>query len=332
MNALWIHFFSALARDAFDEIVPAARYTHTPSGASYGIRGDCIGKGQYGCVYAYDFMACEFHRMPPLGLPRSFCVKHVHREAATEVNAVSALAALMAAHSSAHGFVPAVVLRRDGDCAEVGMPLYTGTLCRLLDQSTPIFATSVVLNLAATVGMLWTAGLAYTDIKPSNVLYQQTKPGVISVVLGDLGSIVPLRGNDGTRPDGIFTFPPQRSVSDAERDHAYDGVVQPEEADVVWSLGVLLMAMTLGTDWIVARLTGTALRGIAAGRGGDLSAAFVSVTGDIEHEAEVMRALNGKAGVRCADALDVSVAAWFGKDSATIAAFTAALRGHRVGT
>jgi len=329
MGSPWYQFFRNIQREPDDDLGPAAAYLHVPTGARYEIRDTCVGKGQYGCVFAYDFWPCHGHETPPLGLPRSFCVKRVHREAHAEVTAIAAIDALVSTRPAVRGFVHAAVLSHDTERAEVAMPLYTGTLCKLMNESTPAFAASVVLKLSTTVGMLWSAGLAYTDIKTSNVLYHQSKPDAINVVLGDLGSIVMLRANDGSRPAGIFTFPPQRSVHDVvDEDSTDDGVVQPREADVVWSLGALLMAMTLGTDWLVDRITGTALRGIASERGVDLSAAFTIVADDIEHEADVLRALNGKSGVRCADALEVALAAWFGQESATIASFSTALRGR----
>lgn len=325
MSTPWRSFFGELLRcDADDDESHAHCYTHESTGVRYERRADCVGRGQYGCVVAYDFAACATHEAPPLGLPHTFCVKRVFREAHSEVTAIAALSPWV------RGCVQATVLSHDDnlDCAEVGMPLYAGTLCSLLKRSTPGFAASVLLQLATTVGALWEAGLAYTDIKSSNVLYHQSKPGSIHVLLGDLGSIVPLRADDGTQPVGIFTFPPQRSVHErVEAGALDDGVVQPREADVVWSLGALLMAMTLGTEWVVDRVTGCALRSIAAKHGGDLSKAFARVVDDIAHEADVLRTLDGKAGVRCANAMDVSVGAWYGRDGATISAFTAALRG-----
>lgn len=326
MSKTWRSFFKQLSRcgSSSDES-HAQSYVHTSTGARYERRLECVGRGRYGCVVAYDYLACAAHATPPPGLPDSFCVKRVFHDAHSEVEAISALQPM------ARGCVLAAVLSHDNnnDCAEVGMPLYAGTLCDVMRRSTPSFAASVVLKLATTVDALWSIGLAYTDIKSSNVLYHESEQGVIHVLLGDLGSIVPLRAKDGRQPPvGIFTFPPQRAVNEcAETADLDDGVVQPREADVVWSLGALLMAMTLGSEWLVARATGASLRSIAAKYGGDLSKAFAHVVDDIAHEADVLRTLDGKAGMRCANAFDVSVRAWCGLEGATITAFRSALHG-----
>ena len=323
--AAWYRFFEGLQRDPPEDkdwSSPAIAYTHTPSSTRYVMRYPCVGKGQYGCVHAYDA-----ETPPSMDLPCTFCVKFITHDAHAEVAAVDALSALVATNPAARGFVPATVLRHADDVAEVAMPLFAGTLCKTMRSSTPVFAVAVVLRLATTIDHLWSAGLAYTDIKSSNILYACTKPGACTVVLGDLGSIALRRAHDGTRPTGIFTFPPQRSVH-GEEGGDDDGVVQPREADIVWSLGTLLMAMTLGTDWIVARITGDALRGIAQAKGGQLAAAFRAVEEDLEAEADEMRSMNGKAGIKCANAFDVAMDAWHERRDVRISTLCRVLRGQ----
>ena len=163
--AAWYRFFEGLHRDPPEDkdwSSPAIAYTHTPSSTRYVMRYPCVGKGQYGCVHAYDA-----ETPPSMDLPCTFCVKFITHDAHAEVAAVDALSALVATNPAARGFVPATVLRHADDVAEVAMPLFAGTLCKTMRSSTPVFAVAVVLRLATTIDHLWSAGLAYTDIKSS---------------------------------------------------------------------------------------------------------------------------------------------------------------------
>ena len=321
MYAKWARFFGSLTRDPQtdgDFGVPAIGYTH-PCGAAYCIRdGGDIGNGGYGCVYVYKVVE------PCAGVPEEFCVKCITHDAQAEVYAVRALSALTQMDMTLKGFVPAAVLRENGEFADVGMPLYRRTLSS--KKMTIGAAMAVVAAVTSVVIRLWDAGLAYTDVKTSNVL----EANKACVVLCDLGSIVPRRAHDGSYPQGLFTFPPRRSIDPVYEDE--DGVVTPREYDVVWSLGTLLMTLTHGTPFVITRFTGAALRAMAADASHmsarvRLHKACSTVADETRREFEYMRATDGVAGIRCANAINVAIDAWAEKPNATLDAFLSALKG-----
>ena len=322
MYSTWALFFANLKRDPpVEEFgAPATAYTHS-SGLVYARRAGAIGEGRYGRVYAY---AAKEPRPP---LPSSFCVKCIQHDAKVEVYAVTALAALTATDRSVRGFVPAAVLRTNGEGADVGMPLYSHSMPAA--RVHPGAAAAVVAGVTSVVATLWAAGLAYTDIKTSNILVCESR-----VVLCDLGSIVPRRTRDGRRPAGIFTFPPRRAVKLRDATSSDDGVVPPHENDLVWSLGTLLMTLTHGGAFVASRFTGNALRELS-GRApphmhyaARMAYTFDTLDVEMRNEFEPIRAANGAAGARCADAIGIAFDAWAGNPAATLEAFGGAIRGR----
>lgn len=172
----------------------------------------------------------------------------------------------------------------------------------------------MVCAVSVNVRAMWSVGVAYCDLKTTNILYRR-KGDVFYAVLGDLGSIVPRRSHDGSYKAGIFTFPPQRAM---------DGIVVPIEADLVWGLGALLLTLMHGTAWVSDRLTGDALRMRCDD---DISTAFSAASAEIRAVADEMRAMHGGSGVRIADALEIAIAAWNGAKEGTLRKFCAAIRG-----
>ena len=316
MYSKWSSFFAELQRGAGE---PAQTYAHA-SGATYALDAE-VGHGQYGRVYSYLTRSeCD-----PRVLPKAFCVKCVTVDASIEVEAVRALRALTLCNPRAGGFVPAYVLREHvcrSDCncesnckdsnspaAEIAMPLYAGSLGPLAGKMAVEEAARIVRGVARTVSGLWLAGLAYTDIKVGNVLRCGR-----TCVLGDLGSIVPRGAVNAALDDeevikGIFTFPPRRAL---------DGIVEPREGDMVWSLGTLLMTLVRGVPWTGKLLSvdGFAKDPVLVG----------AVAGEVRAEADRLRGYEGRLGARCADALDVAADAWEERQSATLRAFRVALR------
>ena len=185
------------------------------------------------------------------------------------------------------------------------------------------------MAITRTVAALWATGFAYTDIKVANLLWSGTEKALVSVVLGDLGSIVPLWDSDGSRPDGIFTFPPRRAVRHTLPASKEDGVTQPFESDMVWSLGTLLLTLLFGVQWTTANLTAEALRSVAAGEPDGLPGAFAATERVIRGYADALRASNCKMECRVADALGVALRAWEDKSGVvvTLASFYEAISG-----
>lgn len=305
MRTAWEEFVGSLRRVPEDASFgePADYYIHSESGAVYENKGE-IGKGRYGSVYAYHVADDSRPAM---------AVKCIRKGASFEIYAVHSMSAITATRPKARGFIQAALLRESGDAADVAMPMCNGNISKFSGVCNYRFASDVAHSVATTVRAMWTCGVAYCDIKTTNVLYVQ-KDGIMCVVLGDLGSIVPRRAHDGSFRDGIFTFPPQRAL---------DGIVVPVEGDLVWGIGTLIMTMLLGTDWVASRLTGDALRERFHG---NLEDAFDASSADIRGRAEEMRASGNARGARVADALDISVDAWNGSRKASLAALCRALR------
>ena len=311
MYAVWENFVSGLRRvppDApFGKL--ADQYVHIESGAVYEYAGK-IGKGRYGRVDAYR---CSATNTP---CPNQFAVKSMCGNAEHEILAIHALSAISTVHPKAGGFVQAAILRESGDgSADVAMPVYNGDLCAFSNACTSRFAVRATLSVSMTARALWRSGLAYCDVKTSNVLYH-SKNNENHVVLGDLGSIVLRRSHDGSHATGIFTFPPRRSVDTC-------GIVVPIEEDIVWGLGTLLMTLTLGVGWVAHRLTADALQLRCAG---DLEAAFIAADADVRAAADEMRAEKGAFGVKAANALLIALDAWAELESASLTAFCDVLR------
>lgn len=289
----WAGFFSSLRRR---EGNPAAAFIHLPTSVTYSLTGK-LGEGQYGSVYSY----AAAREQVPAGLPADFCVKYVFGDHG-ESSAIAALDEVVACGSPGlKGLVPALVIRNEENVAEIAMPLYTGSLGKI-NKTDPDLAQAVAMHVALSVELLWRSGLAYCDIKPTNVLYRITDRGV-ALSLGDLGSIVPLG------EPGIFSFPPQRSIQEKEDrpfDHV-DGITVAEERDLVWGLGALVLSLAVGHDFVNGRFTVSSLKMQKCKR-----TAFSMFSSEAATAACSLLS-EGPSGAACAAAITLAVEAWNGR-------------------
>lgn len=96
----------------------------------------------------------------------------------------------------------------------------------------------IFADLAAQFYCFSRYGLMYTDIKLPNILYKcnkNDKDNFIDFTLGDLGGIT----NTNVNNEGVATFPPpERCV-----ENSCGVFLNPDEKDVVWSLGILIMTI-----------------------------------------------------------------------------------------
>lgn len=174
-RANWTEFVSALSADrpisewGFD---PPASFTHAPSTAVFRmVEGPPVGTGQYGICRAY---MCEDDGN--INVPRRFCIKTLSNGGASaEITAVKELATRSRRAKS--GCVQAAVVRVQGSAAEVAMPLYQGTLMDLGTSLTPRARVMIMHSVSISVMRLWNEGLAYCDIKPTNILYKRSSEG-----------------------------------------------------------------------------------------------------------------------------------------------------------
>ena len=212
------------------------------------------------------------------------------------------------------------------DAASIAMPLYDGSLADLTKGITLSYQSSldVCKHVAEGCAALWMMDLAYCDLKTSNILFKKLprKKGMkypTALVLADIGGIAPM-GDER----GMFTFPPQRAVWHGETDpeDAEDGFTLPEERDLVWSIGTLMITLLLGPGWAANRLTGQKLRDRACRtlEGPltvvDMTPAFDEVCCEILEEADKIKR-KGDAAAACALVMHTAVRAWCG-ESVTI--------------
>lgn len=300
MTTTWGDFFSELVPS--DSTCSPDSFTHRASGTLYHWDAN-LGEGQYGCVASYVTRAER-------GIvPYRFCIKTIRGDY-SEAYAIAALdvLAIQSGPASVSGLVPAFVVSTSCDTYFVAMPVYDGTLSGI-EKLKIDFAHRCVACVLKTVSNLWAAGLAYCDIKTSNVLRRGD-----TVALGDLGSIT------GVGDVGIFTFPPQRAFYDADsRD--IDGIVENREQDIVWGIGVLIVSLTAGQD-----LSNTAsvesLRKDPLG----LDHAFQEVRSNfLAHAVALDSSTPSSTGHRCARAIRVALDAWENHPDATLERLRATL-------
>lgn len=299
---VWGDFFADLRTSSKE--MPPPSYTHTSSGAVYG-RGEVLGEGQYGRVTVYMLLA------PVPDVPRAFCVKTVTGDF-SEACAIAALDTLAQnlGSGAVEGIVAAHVVRVVGETYEVAMPRYDGSLADIEERSDEL-AYWTLVSVLRTIMTLWSAGLAYCDLKTSNILFKaEGHRG--TVVIGDLGSIVPVGQH------GIFTFPPRRAFYEGY-EQKRDGIVECCEQDLVWVLGVLVVALAVGQHE-VNRASVSCIREHPKG----LEAAFREI---VERFETIKESLLGGSfhASRCGSALRVALAAWEGDEEATLARMKLAL-------
>ena len=310
----WSNFVSGL-----DEDTPWC-YVHRVSKCAYFREGGPIGRGQYGNVY--KFVAEDLHSAEVAGLPSRFAIKSLDKDCAeTEIAAVHMLKKMRLPVVAHAGLVRADEVRRRDSVSppRVCMPLYEGDVGSLHIGPCVRNAIRMCECSAAVIESLWASGIAYCDLKMQNILYRRDGRKGVVVVLGDLGGVVGVHAGMATAT-GLFTYPPQRSV-DLESDETSDGLVDyPTEQDLVWSLGVLLMAISIGQSFVIRYFSAKGLRTLVVETGG-LDNAFDMSIAAATHHAQKLRRDWGARGARVSNAVAVAVAAWEGDPHATLSAF-----------
>lgn len=289
--------------DFFSELEPLSKgptiraFRHRKKEVIYW-RTCVLGEGQYGRVALYNAGSTPDNPFPE-GVPRRFCLKTVCEDF-SEACAIAALDTLArdAGASSVAGIVPAAVVHRVEDVYHVAMPLYDGTLAEVPERSAD-FAYWCTSSILKTIMTLWDAGLAYCDLKINNVLFHDG-----AVVLGDLGSIAPIGAQ------GIFTYPPQRAFG---RESCADGIVESTEQDVVWTVGMLIVALSGGQD-----LANVAAACTISAHLCGVEVAIARAEKAVAAHADALEAQNTFASEKCARALRVALSAWKGCPDATL--------------
>lgn len=218
-----------------------------------------IGRGRYGTCFEY---------VSPL---RSICVKRIPTDrAAGELEAIEILSKV--SPNARRGCVAASVAGTERGFVYIAMPMMSGDIGKLDLPVAPTAALRIVMRLSAILERLWINGLAYCDLKCTNVLLGPEN----SAVFGDLGSIVPTDGSTG-----LFSFPPRRSMNCNK-----DGVCVPRESDLVWGVTMILSSLLLGMRWTSDRFGAQSIRSRAGTN--SLSVAFDRVSRELKAEASLL--------------------------------------------
>jgi ribosomal protein S18 acetylase RimI-like enzyme len=130
--------------------------------------------------------------------------------------------------------IPVRMLEENDNYWYVIMPKYTGDLKELIGK----LSTFEIINLGVELGGVYQCLLQnylyYTDSKASQVLYKCISSDIVSIRLGDIGSMFEL-GENSTQ---TFPFPPENGYKDFFKDGE-----KASEHVVVWGFVLLLLSM-----------------------------------------------------------------------------------------
>lgn len=196
--------------------------------------GDAIGTGGFGSVYrAFD---------PQLN--REIAVKEIPRRQFTGFDAYFREAQMMYDARHKH-VVPVLYSSRTTQNIYLAMPLMRGGSLEAVVATGPMSNRQIArfgLSLLAGLNHLHTRGLVHLDIKPANVLLDETGRAAVS----DLGIAKYLSPATGTTDNNLFSGPYRQPES-------FSTTTLTSAADV-YQIGVLLYILAVGQSAFFAQL------------------------------------------------------------------------------